>query len=130
MENILTIEALENYTLDSALANESSERKEKLIARAESIVENYIDVSQFDEDDYPDDLQLAIVYIVEYIYGNGGKMQTGALVSERVGDYSYTRETENATLDIPKNARLILDQYRSASGKFNLTIGGHDREYV
>lgn len=131
MENILTAETLETYTLDSDLANETDAQKAKYIERAESIVTNYIDLEQFDEEeDYPDDVKLATVYIVEYLYTQGGKMQAGGITSERIGDYSYTRQDNNLTVDIPKNARLILDQYRPLSGKFNLTIGGHDRKYV
>jgi len=130
MENILNLTTLDTYTLDSALANESDERKEKFIARAQSIVANYINLEQFADEEYPDDVKLATVYIVEYLYSQGGKMQAGGIVSEKIGDYSYTRQDENMTLDIPKNARLILDQYRTLSGKFNLTIGGYDRKYV
>ena len=131
MEDILTIDALDSYTLDSNLANESDERKAKFIERAQSIVGNYIDLGSFDPDlGYPDDVKLATVYVVEYIYENGGKMQMGGITAEKIGDYSYSREDDERTIDIPKNARLILDQYRHLSGKFNLTIGGYDRKYV
>lgn len=131
MENILTLDTLDAYTLDSNLANESDERKAKFIERAQSVVANYIDLEQFaEDDDYPDDVKLATVYVVEYIYDQGGKMQVGGVVSEKIGDYGYTRQDDNLTVDMPKNARLILDQYRTLSGKFNLTIGGYDRKYV
>jgi|GEM_PF-2744319 len=121
MNHNITVSFVKQHTLLTNLASEDDAIVDKYILRALSLVGSYINAQQFYDEDtssfvFPEDLQNAVLYIVEVLYIDKG-MFSGAnsIQSEKIGDYSYTKkqDTRVLPLDLPANIIALLDSYRS-----------------
>ena len=137
MNHNITVSFVKQHTLLTNLASEDDAIVDKYILRALSLVGSYINAQQFYDEDtssfvFPEDLQNAVLYIVEVLYIDKG-MFSGAnsIQSEKIGDYSYTKkqDTRVLPLDLPANIIALLDSYRSWAWSIAIDVWGYDREY-
>lgn len=135
--NNITPDIVIQETLSSSIESMDGDAIQKYINRAVALVWWYITLSQFLNDDgdivFPDDMIQAIVYIIEYIYVDGGMFGQwpNSLKSERIWDYSYMKgwSSKLSSIDLPYSVQMILDNYRMWWGNIETTIGWYDRTY-
>lgn len=137
MKTNITAEKVKEYTLNHNLASLDSAKIERYIERALTLVSARISAENFQKDGgvvFPDDLVVAIVCIIEYLFIDNGLLGGGKndLKSEKIGNYSYTKKDGKAPgfdLDLPANILAVLDRYSSRGGNIWIDIGGYDRDY-
>lgn len=137
MNHNITASFIKQHTLLTNLVSEDDTIVDKYILRALSLVGSYINAQQFYDEDtssfiFPEDLQNAVIYIVEVLYIDKGMFSwVNSIQSEKMGDYSYSKkqDTRVLLLDLPANIIALLDPYRSWAWNIAIDVWGYDREY-
>jgi hypothetical protein len=131
MTHNITAPFVKTTTLITNLANEADATVDKYVQRALSIVLSYINGQQFydaetDTYTFPEQLILAVVYVVETIYLDQGMFAgKNNLQSESIGDYSYSKKQDAKVLplDLPANIMAMLDPYKNWCGNLDVDVG-------
>lgn len=124
-------------TLLTNLTNEIDPIVDKYVQRGLSVILSYINGQQFydpetDSYTFPEQLILAVVYVVETIYLDQGMFAgKNNLQSESIGDYSYSKKQDAKVLplDLPANIMAMLDPYKNWWGNLDVDVGWYDRVY-
>ncbi len=138
MYGVIDIDYINNNSLIQNLIDEPDNVKNNYINRAEAIIFSYINLNQFKQEDwiynFPEDLKLATLFVVEYLYLNWWTFKQSWIKSEKIGDYSYTLSDQQinklSEIDMPINIVSILNKYRKKASFYDITIWGYDRQYA
>ncbi len=134
----ITHDDFKDQTIVSDLETVSEADFDKLVSRAEIILDNYVGVqTKYDESGaqtrqfprsldvdangnsfIPDEIEMATARIIEALYKEGETKSASqnSMISERIDDYSYTKDKSASMLGginlIPPEAQQLLSKFR------------------
>lgn len=118
---IIDADYVRDNTLIADLVSETDNVINNYIQRAEAVIFSFI-TDNFDWN-YPDDLKLAILFMVEYLYTKSWIVWTEQFKKEKIWDYEYERFDNNSNQQtIPENIMNIIRKYKKHFWKIWFTI--------